>query len=291
MAYKLMTTQLYEHCKVLYTVTKPLWNWYTDQVQNVKSPKQGLAELSSNADCKWMQDPQLADLVTNAFHSPPSLSYMDVPPAHSVLSSRIVSVVWNLLGQRAWSLAARHHGPPQSYVGLLSRSHLRQRSAMQHLERDWKALAQLEQRRLTFSPALRLWTDIQYAKVRPLRLLWALCEGSKYNYESCGSAKCLLRGMVDTWPDNKVVEDCHNVVKADSVKSRSCKRCSARQSDVMVHSGVLETRSIKHTSRVTKSYWVSRGGHRPCTGLFSQISKKATVIILRSISCRGSGLC
>ena len=32
LAYKLMTTQLYDYCKILYTITKPLWNWYTDQV-------------------------------------------------------------------------------------------------------------------------------------------------------------------------------------------------------------------------------------------------------------------
>ena len=202
LAYRLMTSQLYDYAKVLYTVTKPLWNWYSDQVKHVKSPKEGLAELAALGDGAWMRDPQLADLVANALHSAASLSYMNVPPAHSVMTNRIVSLTWRLLSQRAWSLAARHHGPPQSYVGLLSRSHLRQRSAMQRLERDWKALAQLEQRRLEFAPALRLWKDIQYSRVRPLRLLWALCEASKYDIDACDSAKCLLRCLLDTWPDN-----------------------------------------------------------------------------------------
>ena len=262
LAYKLMTSQLYDHCRLLYTVTKPLWNWYTDQVQNVKSPKQGLVELASNADRRWMRDPQFADLITNAFHSVPSLSYMDLPPAHSVMSSRLVSLVWNLLSHRAWSLAARHHSPPQRYVELLSHSHLRQRSAMQMVEREWKALAQLEQRRLTLPAAMRLWSDMQYARLRPLRLFWALCEGFNFDSESCVSAKSLLRGMLETWPDNKIVEDVHNVVKADTLKSRSCRRSSARQSDVMVHSGILEARGLSHTSRVTKSCWMSSGGHR-----------------------------
>ena len=260
LAYKLMTSQLYDHAKVLYTVTKPLWNWYVDQVQNVKSPKQGLMELAALDESKWMQDPQLAALVTNAFHSATSLSYMNVQPGHSPMTSRIVALVWRLVSQRAWSLAARHHGPPQSYVGLLSRSPLRQRRAMNQIERDWKALAQLEQRRLAFEPALRLWKDMQYAKVRPIRLLWALCEASKFDVDSCGPAKCLLRGLLDSWPDNKIVEDAHNHVKADSTKTRSTKRSPARQTDCMVHSGILESRGIPHTSRVTKSFWVSRGG-------------------------------
>ena len=36
LAYRLMTTQLYDHCKMLFTITKPLWNWYTDQVPGVQ---------------------------------------------------------------------------------------------------------------------------------------------------------------------------------------------------------------------------------------------------------------
>ena len=178
------------------------------------------------------------------------------------MTSRIVTLVWRLLSHRAWSLATRHHGPPQSYVGLLSRSHLRQRSAMRQLERDWKALALLEQRRLDFEPALRLWKDIQYAKVRPLRLLWALCEAFRYDVDSCLSAKGLLRGLLDAWPDNKIVENAHNLVKADSKKSRSTKRCIARQTDCMVHCGVIEARDVAHTSRVTKAHWLSTGGHK-----------------------------
>ena len=191
---------LYYYAKVLYQVLLPLWTWYCDEVKHVKSPKQGLAKLAALDEGKWMQDPQLAGPVTNAFHSASSLSYMEVQLGASLMTSRIVTLVWRLLSHRAWSLASRHHGPPQSYVGLLSRSHLRQRSAMRLLERDWKALALLEQRRLDFEPAMRLWKDIQYAKVRPLRLLWALCEAFKFDIDSCLSAKGLLRGLQTCGP-------------------------------------------------------------------------------------------
>ena len=260
LAYQLMTTQLYDHCKILYTVTKPMWNWYTDQVQNVKTPLAGLRELCRNANGEWMRDPQLHDLVGNALHATPSLAYMDVPRARSTMADRIVSVVWNLLAQRSWSLAVRHHGPPQCYVGLLSSQPLRRRRAMESIARDWKALTLLEERRWTLTPAKRLWDDMLCARIRPLRLLWCLCESHNYNCSACESAVSLLRGMLDVWPDNKIVEDCHNVVKADTLKTRSNKRCSDRQTDVMNHSNILESRGVRHTSRVAKRTWLSEGG-------------------------------
>ena len=58
-----------------------------------------------------MSDPQFAALITNALHCSASLSYMQVAPGNSILSERIVSVTRTLLGQRAWSMAARHHAP------------------------------------------------------------------------------------------------------------------------------------------------------------------------------------
>ena len=217
LAYQLMSSDLYTYSKVLYIVLRPLWSWYVDQVESVKTQKHGLAELLALAEGRWMSDPQLAALITNALHCSASLSYMEVPPGNSKLSERILSVTRSLLGQRAWSMAARHHAPPQTYVGLLSRCPLRQRRAIRRIDRDWATLLLLEQRRLSHEPACRLWKDISFAQIRPLRLLWALCEGFKGDIE-CAPVKRLLRGLLDTFPDNKIVEDVHNGVKLDAQK-------------------------------------------------------------------------
>ena len=165
-----------------------------------------------------MSDPQFAALITNALHCSASLSYMQVAPGNSILSERVVSVTRMLLGQRAWSMAARHHAPPQTYVGLLSSCPLRQRRAMRLVEQEWATLLMLEQRRLVHEPACRLWKAISFAQIRPLRLLWALCEGFKGDLD-CAPAKRLLRGLLDTFPDNKIVEDVHNCVKLDAQKN------------------------------------------------------------------------
>ncbi len=39
LAYKLMSSSLHQHVKILYTVSNPCWDWYTDQVESVKTPE------------------------------------------------------------------------------------------------------------------------------------------------------------------------------------------------------------------------------------------------------------
>ena len=129
---------------------------------------------------RWMCDPHFPAIVRNALHASASLAFMEVPLASSVCADRVASLTWAVLSNRAWSWAARHHGPPQCYAGLLSQLPLHQRRAMEQIERDWKLLLALEQRRLQHEPACRLWKDIQYARLRPLRLLWSLCEAFKH---------------------------------------------------------------------------------------------------------------
>ena len=41
LAYKLMSSSLHQHVQILYIVSKPCWDWYTDQVQRVKTPAYG----------------------------------------------------------------------------------------------------------------------------------------------------------------------------------------------------------------------------------------------------------
>ena len=195
LAYQLMSSDLYLYSKVLYVVLRPLWSWYADQVGSVKAPVDGIQELLCLDEGKWMSDnPSLSDLVTNALHSAESLSYMEVGLGNSVLSDRIVSVTSLLLGQRAWSMAARHSVPPQSYVGLLSPQPSRQRRAMRLMKEDWDTLLLLENRRLSCSSAMRLWKDISFVRIQPLRVLWSLCEAHKGDVERAAPVQRLLRG-------------------------------------------------------------------------------------------------
>ena len=137
------------------------------------------------------------------------------------------------------------------------------------MEHEWATLLMLEQRRLVHKPAEKLWKDLSSVQIRPLRLLWALCEGFKGDLD-CAPVKRLLRGLLDTFPDNKIVEDVHNFVKLDAQKSRKQKRYLERQANAMVRCGVLESREIPHSAKVALksclgyvrlagSFWVALG--------------------------------
>ena len=51
----------------------------------------------------------------------------------------------------------------------------------------------------------------------------------------------LLRGLLEVWPDNKVIEDLHNVIRADTKKTHSSKRSAVRKQDVAIASKVLDS--------------------------------------------------
>ena len=61
---------------------------------------------------------------------------------------------------------------------------------------------------LTDATAETLWADLHYAKSTPIRLLRLLFESSHWSFD-CQAGLHLLRGMLDTCPDNnKIVEEC-----------------------------------------------------------------------------------
>ena len=47
LAYHLMTEDLFNHAKILYLVTQPMWSWHARQVESVKTPNDGLTYLIS----------------------------------------------------------------------------------------------------------------------------------------------------------------------------------------------------------------------------------------------------
>ena len=117
-------------------VTRPTWSWYAHEVKNVKSPRGCLRDAMRKTRGRWMRDPQLYEIVATCFGQEvrstmrssstnvPSitdgLSYIGIPEGQSRLGGRLCSLSWALLGHRAWSMVARHHGPPECYADLLS---------------------------------------------------------------------------------------------------------------------------------------------------------------------------
>ena len=180
LAYRLMTTKLWQHAKILYVVARVCWSWYSRQVKRVRRPKDNLSLTLAATQGAWQADRQLSETIRDALLDRRSLSYMGIPLGTSPLSDRLLELTWALVGKRVWSLAARFHGPPECYVGLLSSCPLAQRRAVDKLKADWKVLMSLELLRLTSRVAESLWNDIHFARNLPVRVLFVLFEAGRF---------------------------------------------------------------------------------------------------------------
>jgi hypothetical protein len=180
LAYRLMTTKLWQYAKILYVVTRPCWSWYSAQVKRVRQAKDTLSVTLAATQGAWHTDRQLSETFRDALQDRRSLSYMGLPLGTSPLTDRLLELTWALVGKRAWSLAARFHGPPECYAGLMSSCPLLQRRAANQLRDDWKALLSLELRRLSDRVAERLWKDIHFARNMPIRVLFVLFEAGRF---------------------------------------------------------------------------------------------------------------
>ena len=180
LVYRLMTTKLWQHAKILYIVTRACWSWCSRQVKRVRRPKDNLALTLAATQGAWHADRQLSETIRDALLDRKSLSYMGIPLGASFLLDRLLELTWALVEKRSWSLSARFHGPPECYAGLLSRCPLAQRSAVDKLKADWKALLSLELLRLTSRAADRLWQDIHFARNLPVRVMFVLFEAGRF---------------------------------------------------------------------------------------------------------------
>ncbi len=256
LAYRLMTTGLCQHAWMLYICTRGCWDWYANQVRSIKTPEDGCRELLRMCGGGWQRDPHLSETIMDALLDAGSLSKMGIGLGASAIASRLLSLVLRIISHRAWSLAVRHHGPPECYAALLPLAPTQGKQAAAHMMRDqWNRLMLLEQKRATYEPAAKLWGDISYAKSSPIRLLHVLFEKDRWSPASI-AGQHTLRGLLETLPDSKLVEDLHNAVRTDARKCRTDKRCTVRVQDVLNSSTVFEDRGINHSCRVQKDLFV-----------------------------------
>ena len=124
------------------------------------------------------------------------------------------------------------------------------------LSSDHKALLQLENAIAASGSAKpKIWSDLQVVFTPPIRLLFLKMEEDSYNPRSPGSLH-LLRGMLWTLPDSKIVEDVHGNLRNNSKKGVNKKRALAGLQECVLNSKVLETREINHKAFVTKEVFL-----------------------------------
>ena len=170
LAYKLMKTDLDTHVRIMWVAEKACWDWYTEQVKNVKNASDTLAYSLKLCDGKWASEPHLWEITYNTLYDAKYLRYMDIPFGTSKKAAKAMSMQWQLKMRRGWTMS-RHGLPPESYAGNLGRGDLPDRVARQ-MRTEFKNVLALEKERHDNDFANELWMAMPFVDAPAIRLIW-----------------------------------------------------------------------------------------------------------------------
>ena len=210
LAFKLMSSSLQEHVKILYTVTNPCWDWYADQVKSVETPADGLTYSVRFAAGRWAKEPHLWRTIKHSLYDEKSLSFMGLPqdstgPASTRVANKTLMLMWHILAHRGWSLS-RHDVAPECFANVASSNPIEAQQGMASMRTSWRNLMMLEQRVHDVPAARQLWIDLDFAQSQAIRLMFTCFERDRWRPGSMAGRK-LLSGLLCVLPDNKTVED------------------------------------------------------------------------------------
>ena len=99
LAYRMMHLGLRDMCRVVYTVTKSEWDWYTEQTKKNKNPKSALV-YNCRQSRGWCSDWHLRKTLQHSLYEPKSLQYCFVGMAHTQEHKKKHAVVVGVILER-----------------------------------------------------------------------------------------------------------------------------------------------------------------------------------------------
>ena len=256
LAYRMMTDGLQRWCWIIVTVTKALWDWYTEQTTEVKCPHAMLKYNIAMAK-NWNCDGQLRHTFQHSLYTARTLKACQLQALGELgeqerkTAKSLLELSWSIVGERVWSLAARHSVPPDSYATYFGGSDVKRQSVFEDVAAHARRTYWLDQKRLSNDDALELWRDCHPLHSTPVRAIWAFFERDGVGSRA---AHNLLKGCIQTLADNKGVEELHKYGKnAATKKSNSKKHSPCHLQHALTHSRILENRGIAHDAAVGKA--------------------------------------
>ena len=279
LAEKLITPWLRSRIKIYTTATSPSWTWYTNQVENVKTPRDGLAFNMRQSCGGWQVE--LSDLVATLTDER-RLSDCDLMPHQASLlggvaeqtecASVLLEFLLALLGNRSFS-GAWHDCPPFSYAKVFSRSDTAKTAAMVSMQRDWRMLVSFENSRHKNSVAADVFADLQEVVPAAVRIMYLAFENDQWSSGSPAGRRilsCMLQGL----PDSKIIEDTHQHLRDLERKGRSKVSSRVCRHRACVDSRQIEKRGIVHKV-IEKDHFISHFGQQTTKSLANQfVSRK-----------------
>ena len=275
LAWKIITPQLHRHVKMLQMATRPVWSWYTRHVTEIKTTSDAIDSAISMVledGSAWSRDKHLCELAMVLGSDEIAQFEQDDDP---LAAHKLFELTVELLGRRTWSLAVRHALPPEQYAGALSPESDVRRTSLELLRKHHECLLEWENEIANCgelqgnSNALRLKQDVSFAVDHPARLVMDAFESIDYDprrlrqhgYKSTGPKEAgehLLETLVETFPDNKIVEDVHNALRLEAKGNKHNQMTPSTMQSVCMNSGVFESRGIKHEAQVSKESFLEK---------------------------------
>ena len=144
-AYLCLSEENWENVVVMLECERPLWSWYTGQIQNIKTGQDSFLYYANMATT-WDSDFQLMELASllgrRSCEVFEKASYWsrDLP----ALGRKIFKFVTSLMGHRASSLS-KHSAPPFCWAELIFPNDCDIDTVLGLMRQDWKRLLALEQ--------------------------------------------------------------------------------------------------------------------------------------------------
>jgi len=251
-------------CKFVYVSLETSWTWYTDQVETILTPQDGLQERIAFNQLNWYDDEVLEHFTHCLGSSIDTLDWIGFTPIggeHTIpqqdkLVGEYLNLVFHTGGARSWTKLSMGL-PPYCYAGLASADPDIADQTMAKFKRDFANMLKLEDLAAQRNRhAKQLLSDLYISKKKALRLLYLLFERDGFRLNSVAGQR-YLRAILLVPPDNKLLEDIHAYLRDLARHGRATMSSPLSRSAAACNSGRLEARWIPHAT-VTHDEFVDK---------------------------------
>ena len=117
LCYYLMSDRLYMMVQVISLCTRPIWDWYSSTIEDIKTPADQIQKLAA-LQTHWREEPHLVELVKIPMNRDQQLLKLLRRSEFEDTPSKVQELSLLLLKYRLWSIS-KAAAPPDCYAGIL----------------------------------------------------------------------------------------------------------------------------------------------------------------------------
>ena len=258
--YRALRYEYHEATSIILMVSRACWTWYTEQVSEVKTAQDGLAQVMAWAT-SWDRDAHLIAIVKTMYdwtsiHRMMRYQFLEGREDNTQLATDIFNYATSVLSRRLWSMS-RYSTAPECYAPIFSDNNMCRQAAIDLMKNDWLLLCMAEQS----TKCTNVIHDLQFLCSQPVRLFMCLFQQSGWDYD-CEAARYICSSVLAVLPDNKIVEDAHQAVRVEAKSNPNQKMTLPHVQSCVMNSKIFSSRGLNHPSKLDKQEFVHKWNKR-----------------------------